>query len=86
MYKEAESSWRATCEDFKQTKKDYIQQILRKDNYELRRNFINQTTFLIFASSFLINRRLRFSMRNAGAYFLLSSAVVCPERLNPFGR
>jgi hypothetical protein len=67
---------------------DYQKEIIRRDNYHLRYQFVRYSTFGIFALSYLISKRgsLRYSLKNAFLFYALSSALVCPENLNPFNK
>ena len=84
MYKSAESYWKSLAGSVYEFKDSYSTQVHRADNLELRRRFLYQSTFILFGISFLKNKRLRFSMRNAGIYYGIAGAAVCPESLNLF--
>jgi hypothetical protein len=67
---------------------EYQKEIIRKDNYHLRYQFVRYSTFGIFAVSYLMSKRgsLRYSLRNAFLFYALTTALVCPESLNPFNK
>lgn len=66
--------------------REYHKEIIRGDNYHLRFQFVRYSAFGIFALSYLMTKRrsLRYSLRNTFLYYALSSALICPENLNPF--
>jgi hypothetical protein len=83
---------RPYCQSLRQERlilmQEYQKEIIRRDNYHLRYLFVRYSTFGIFASSYLMSKRgsLRYSLRNAFLFYTLSSALVCPESLNPFNK
>ena len=68
--------------------KEYQKEIIRRHNYHLRYQLVRYSTFGIFALSYLMSKRgsLRYSLRNAFLFYALTSALVCPESLNPFNK
>jgi hypothetical protein len=65
---------------------EYYAEIIRADNYNRRHSLVRYSAFGVLAMSYLINKRgyFRYSLRNAFIYYAISSALICPENLNPF--
>lgn len=81
------------CKNYHSEQKDFSErfdrEIIRTDNYHLRRSFVNYSAFVVFAGSYLLLQKrgnIRYSFRNAAIYYMAASYVACPENINPFNK